>query len=140
MRNGNAKTDLVIAMLCLAAIVYAQFGGGGNPFSPPPVKSSLVLIVEETEARTAELATILNGEALENHLQAKWKDQWRVLDKDADLSHVDDQWKEAMAAAKGHEGFTPPWLLVSNGKSGWQGPLPAENAEAVIAKLGEYEE
>ena len=114
-RNGNAKTDLVIAVLCVAAIVYAQFGGG-NPFAPPPVDTPLVLIVEETEERSAELATILNGAALESHLQSKWKDRWRVLDKDADLSHVDDQWKEAMAAAKAAEGFKPPWLLVSNGR------------------------
>lgn len=140
VRRGDGRTDLIIALVCVAVIVWGRWGGSLPGVSPAPVSTPVVLIVEETEARTPELATILNGEKLESYLQSNWQGKWRVLDQDADMQHADASWQAALQAAKGHERFKPPWLLVSNGRSGWQGPLPTDSAEAVIAAIKPYEE
>lgn len=51
--------------------------------------------------------------------------EWRVYDKDADLSSESKIWREAMA--RPHPKL--PWILISNGKTGYEGPLPSSTAE-----------
>ena len=51
--------------------------------------------------------------------------QFRIYDKDADMSTVPDEWRAAMAV----ERESLPWIIVSNGKSYYAGKLPETIAE-----------
>jgi hypothetical protein len=69
----------------------------------------------------------LNGKTLADYLNAtcaKGPDgkspEWRIWDKDVPLSEVSQTWKDAMARPRS----SLPWLTVSNGKTGYEGPLP----------------
>jgi hypothetical protein len=56
--------------------------------------------------------------------------EYRIWDKDVDLTNVSQVWKDAIGTAK-KENTTLPVLAVSNGKSGWIGTLPATEAETL---------
>jgi hypothetical protein len=60
--------------------------------------------------------------------------EFRVWDKDVVLMNEDQLWKDAMA--RPHPQL--PWLLVSNGTTGYEGPLPANTADT-IALIKKYE-
>lgn len=60
--------------------------------------------------------------------------EWRILDKDTDVSGDGKAWQEAMK--RPHP--TMPWIVVSNGKTGYEGPLPADSA-AIKALVQKYE-
>lgn len=59
--------------------------------------------------------------------------EYRIWDKDVDLTNVSDVWKEAVKMQR--DGL--PWLIVSNGKTGYSGPLPSTQSE-LMAKLKQY--
>lgn len=59
--------------------------------------------------------------------------EFRVWDQDVDLSFVSDVWREAMTL----ERESLPWLIVSNGKTGYSGPLPGTEDE-ILAVLRRY--
>jgi len=61
----------------------------------------------------------------------------RIYDKDADTSAEDPKWGKAMERAKKTSGFKTPWILVSNGKTGYEGPLP-ENVEKATELIKKY--
>ena len=58
--------------------------------------------------------------------------EYRFWDKDIILVNEEQLWKDAMA--RSHPQL--PWLLVSNGVTGYEGPLPANTADtkALIKK------
>lgn len=57
--------------------------------------------------------------------------EYRIWDKDVDLTNTAQVWKDAMASAK-KDGFRTPVLAVSNGKTGWVGPMPVTEAETLV--------
>lgn len=70
--------------------------------------------------------------------------EWRIWDKDADTTNVPDLWKKVWdrqangaGDAKVGKRTTLPWLIVSNGKSGFEGPLP-ENPDAFKTLVQKY--
>lgn len=59
---------------------------------------------------------------------------YRILDSEADMSNASTQWQDAMKRAR----TSLPWLIISTGKTGAEGPLPAtvEDTLAVLKKWG----
>lgn len=115
------------------------------PAPPAPIAGdgNRVLIVYETgQLHTPTQAAIFTSGVLRDYLDAKCaKDQhnptgaYRIWDKDVDLNHpsVSLSWKAAMARPR----TGVPWIVVSNGKTGYEGALPA-NVNDTIALLKKY--
>jgi hypothetical protein len=59
--------------------------------------------------------------------------EWRIWDKDVDPSQESAVWQAAMKRPRA----SVPWLLVSNGKTGYEGPLPG-TADDLLALLKKY--
>lgn len=60
--------------------------------------------------------------------------EWRIVDKDSPAVANAGVWPEAL---KRTEGKKVPWLLISTGKTGFEGPLP-ESKEAAIELVKRY--
>ena len=58
---------------------------------------------------------------------------WRIWDKDVDASNESKAWQDAMKRPR----TSVPWMIVSNGTTGWEGPLPA-NVDAAMAIWKKY--
>lgn len=118
------------------------------PPTPPPTPAPIpdaglrILIVYETSQLGSmakpQLAILydqafrvwLSGVAVKGS-DGKTPD-WRVYDKDADVTADSALWKTALARPRA----SVPWMIVSNGKTGWEGPLPAsvDDAKALIQR------
>lgn len=53
--------------------------------------------------------------------------EWRMFDKDTDVSSETSIWQAAMQ----RHPLSLPWMLISTGTSGFEGPLPANPADAL---------
>lgn len=62
--------------------------------------------------------------------------EFRVYDKDQDLAGESATWRAAFARAT-KKMSKVPWIAVSNGHDGFEGPLP-ESADALLALLKKY--
>jgi hypothetical protein len=60
--------------------------------------------------------------------------EWRIYDQHIDTSGEAKHWQDAMKRSRSEV----PWLVVSNGKGGYEGPLPKTREEilAIIKKFG----
>lgn len=124
-------------LIGIAAWKMGWIGGGGilpAPSTAPfPTDKLSVLIVEETEDRIK-----LPRQQLAAITGTQWKaivptGQWRVLDQHVTLS-TESQWvKDALAVKRD----SVPWLLISDGKAGFSGPMP-ENEADLIELLKKY--
>jgi hypothetical protein len=119
---------------------------GPTPPAPaPPIAGdgNRVLIVYETGDRLpASQAAIITSGVLRDYLDAKTaKDEfnptgaYRIWDQNVILTHpsVSPSWKAAMARPRA----STPWLVVSNGKTGFEGPLP-KSVPDTLALLKTY--
>lgn len=111
------------ALLLLAALAVP--GGECVPIVDPPAPIVApidapglhVLIVEESSERTPEIAAILNSPEWQSLVPPG---QWRVLDKDTDMTSASPKWRAAMSRQRD----SVPWLIASNPtKGGSEGPL-----------------
>jgi hypothetical protein len=59
--------------------------------------------------------------------------EWRIWDKDVDPGQESAVWQAAMKRPRA----SVPWLLVSNGRTGYEGPLPA-TADDLLTLLKKY--
>lgn len=97
--------------------------------APIPVPGLRVLIVYETAELgklPKEQVSIFNSTRLRDLLTARCvrnsaTPEWRMYDKDADLKNESQLWRDAMARQR----TKLPWILVSTGSAGFEGPLPA---------------
>lgn len=85
-----------------------------------------------------QVAEYLNSHTVKDGQQP----EWRVFDKDTVMDAAPQVWKDAMARANGAvdpktKYTTLPWLIVTNGKTGYEGPVPA-NVTELMKKLKEY--
>lgn len=113
---------------------------GKAPFEAPGLA---VLIVEEVEERgklTKEQLNALSSQELRDWLNANCivsadgkTREWKVWDKDQDMTYATPMWKSAMAVPR----QSVPWIVISNGKSGFSGPLPSTQAE-LLATLNKF--
>lgn len=105
--------------------------------SPAPIPSAglRVLILYETSELSRlpiSQASILSSTTLRHYLDEKCvkvgqTPEYRVYDKDTDLTNESELWR---AAAK-RPASKLPFLIVSNGKTGWEGPLPTSLDETM---------
>jgi hypothetical protein len=119
---------------------------GPNPPTPPapiPEAGLRVLIVYES----AELSKLppaqtncLYAKNVRDFLNANCATgadgktrEWRIWDKDVDAAQESAVWQSAMKRPRA----SVPWVLVSNGKTGYEGPLPAD-PEALLTLLKKY--
>jgi hypothetical protein len=48
--------------------------------------------------------------------------EYRIYDKDIDVSRDAKTWQDAMRRTRAQM----PWIIISNGKTGFEGPLPSD--------------
>lgn len=124
---------------------------GPTPPSPtppqpaPPIagEGNRVLIVYETgDNYPAAQAVVFTSGVIRDYLDRKTiKDQanpngaYRIWDKDVNLNHpsVSTSWKAAMARPR----QSLPWVVISNGRTGFEGPLPPDVPQT-LALLRKY--
>lgn len=102
--------------------------------APIPLDGFRVLFVAESSSKLppAQLA-ILTSATLRDYLNKKCvkgsdgRAEWRQWDKDTPIVKEDKHWSDAMARPR----QSLPWIIISNGKTGYEGPLPATVAETM---------
>lgn len=115
-----------------------------KPPAPVPIPGSgfRVLIIRETKelstlppAQVAIFSAREVREYLTSHCVLEGNQRaFRIWDQDTDVSREDKHWQEAMKRKRD----SLPWLLVTNGKEGYEGPLPKDVPEmmALLKKYG----
>ena len=110
--------------------------------APIPGDSNRVLIVYESSELSklpVSQAVLMTAANVREYLNRKCgkgstgTPEFRIWDKDTDTSNVGQVWKDAMGLPRN----TVPWLIVSNGKAGYSGPLPVNEVD-LLAKLKQY--
>lgn len=109
--------------------------------NPIPGDKNRVLIMYESSELSklpASQAVQISSPTLRSYLNRKClvgvdgvTPEYRIWDKDVDLSNTTQVWRDAMASAK-KDPFKLPVLAVSNGKTGWVGTLPTTEAETLV--------
>lgn len=118
-----------------------------QPPAPIPADGFRVLMIVETAemgklpaAQQAALYSATVRKYLNDHCvmgpDGKTPER-RMWDYDTDVSGESKVWQDAMARKP--EKSKLPWIIVSNGKTGYEGPLPA-NADAFLELLKKYAE
>lgn len=125
-----------------------------NRPTPIPLPGLRVLIVYESSELSklpSEQVQMLTAKEVLDYLDAKCiKDpagnpEYRKFDKDTDIKNMSEIWKQAMDRVLNGVGIQKegkatelPWLLVSNGRTGYEGPLPKKVADlmAILKRNG----
>ena len=111
-----------------------------KPPAPIPEKGFRVLIVykaSEVGKMPKDQESVLYAKQVRDYLRLKCAPGpghgWWILDVNADVSAVPKLWQDAMARPR----TQVPWLIVSDGDTGFEGPLPA-NITDTMALLRKY--
>jgi len=144
--KSNRKFEAIAKLLGVAPDVRPDPKPDDPPLPPPlpdadaPIKEPgfRVLITYESQEpvprwlNDADFRLLLNTVCVKGQYNA----EWRMVDKDSPSNANAGVWP---AALKRTEGKPVPWILISTGKTGFEGPLPADKAEAV-ALIKKYAE
>lgn len=115
-----------------------------EPPAPIPGEGFKVLIVRESADLTKlpqSQQLVLRGATVAGYLDRRCATEsdgktkaHRIFDKDADTSGDYAYWTEAMKRPRSNY----PWIVISNGKTGFEGPLPLTVADtmALLQKYG----
>lgn len=113
-------------------------GPGPSPDPPAPIAGDgfKVLVVYEKKDHIKLTPGQINtiwGQKVRDYIAAK-KGEFLILDKDEDVNVAGKAWADAMARPR----TSLPWIIVSNGKTGFEGPLPghAEEINLLLRKYG----
>ncbi len=109
-----------------------------KPPAPIPEAGLRVLVVYESSELSklppAQLA-IVYSKGIREYLNTKCAmgpdgktKEWRIWDKDVDTSSESKLWQTAMKRPRA----SVPWVLISNGTTGFEGPLPGNAADALF--------
>ena len=100
--------------------------------APIPAKGLHVLVVYESmEGKPSGEATqwyALNSQDVLSYLNEHASGNWHVWDKDVPTKDMPELWQNALKRAKEKQNKLP-WVIVSNGETGWEGPLPMTKQE-----------
>jgi len=116
-------------------------GPGPTPPAPPapiPLPGLRVLIVYETADLSKypkDQLAALYAKSVRDYLATKTvKNGYRFYDQNTDVSKDDPAWQTGMARPR----TALPWILISDGKTGFEGPLPAttDDTLALLKKFG----
>ena len=106
--------------------------------TPEPIHAGKisVLIVEETDDRDDlpfSQSEVLAAGTIRDYLDSHC-DEWRVFDQDVNTKNESAKWQEAMQRKRD----SLPWVLISNGTQGTEGPLPetVDDALSLFRKWG----
>lgn len=106
-----------------------------DPPAPFPSPDGLrVLMVYETNDLASyppDQKNVMYDKTFRDYL-TKTCVEWRVYDKDTDISSGSEPIKTAMTLPR----ESLPWIVISNGKTGYSGPIPgnADLAQKLVAK------
>lgn len=103
--------------------------------APIPAPGFRVLIVYESKLGVPPVAI---DSSIRNYLNAKCVKEegtaeFRIWDKETDVTYAPKLWQDAMKRPR----VTVPWIVISNGTKGYEGPLPL-NVESTLRLLKEY--
>lgn len=109
--------------------------------APIPVDGLRVLIVYETSQMSAlsdAQRAILQGKRFRDFVETACvkvgkEPERRFWDKDVNTTNESKLWQDAMKRSR----QSIPWIVVSNGKTGFEGPLPA-TVDETIALISKY--
>lgn len=138
----NTKPQLPFGSVAVIVglLSFALLGGNADGCSvapnpvPLPGDGLRVLIVEEVDDRTLEIAEVVNGEAVRNYLDSHCgkgddgRPNYRVLDDDTKQENLPQVWRDALKLA---EKTPEPAIVVTNGRDGFVGPLPLPAGETL---------
>jgi hypothetical protein len=140
-------------------VAVLTFGAGSIPTpgptptpTPDPVPTvapiggegyKVLILYEAMQAQQlpAGQQSAIFGKAVRDYLNAKCSvgpdgatKEWRIWDKDVDASNESKVWQDALKRPR----TAIPWLVVSDGKSGFEGPLPTTlpEIETILKKYG----
>lgn len=149
--KGDVASDPVLCLIVIGTPDPTPGPGPGpkppepTPPAPIPVDGFRVLfVVESSDASkltAAQLAILTSGE-IRTYLNSKCvvgpdgkTKEWRQWDKDVDTSAESQLWQAAMKRPRS----SLPWIVISDGKTGFEGPLPATIADtlAILKKYGD---
>lgn len=127
MRNICYGMMLVGGLLLMAAGLLdggvaprPEPGPGPSPQPSPFVAETLhVLIVRESENVTPQQQAILDAGAWQDYVRSR-QGRYLIHDPDSPTDRLDATWRDALSRPHG----PLPWIVVSNGRSGTEGPLP----------------
>lgn len=117
-----------------------------KPADEAPIKADglhVLVVYESADLATysASLQQSIYSKSVRDYLNSKCPKvggtaEWRMWDKDVDATAESQLWQDALKRAKGKQ---TPWIIVSNGKTGFEGPLPAGGDEMLklLQKYGE---
>lgn len=103
-----------------------------EPPQPPPIPASgfrVCIIYESSKLNKLPSAqvSIITAKAVRDYLALrcaiddKGRKEFRFFDQDDPPSNISKVWQDAMARPRA----SLPWIICSNGLSGYEGPLPA---------------
>lgn len=119
-------------------VAWGVAKGGWTWSGPAPVpgNSLMVLVVEEGDDR-AKLPEsqqhIFTSAAVREYLKSR-NTKLRVLDEENTDVSKDEAW---VAIAMARKRSAVPWILISNGRKGHEGPLP-KSVDELLALLKRY--
>lgn len=148
--KGDAASDIAVCVVVVGDVPPGPAPGPPGPTPPvpptpvPPTPGPAPIPADGFRAlfvvESADLgrlprgqAAVLTAQSVRDYLNARCaKDAngwpgWRVWDQHVDPSAEAAHWKAAMARPR----KSLPWLALSNGKTGWEGPLPATVEETL---------
>jgi hypothetical protein len=115
--EGKSKVGAALRFRCLIVYESSELG------KMPPAQKAIIF--------TKDLRDYLNSTCVLGP-DGSTK-EWRIYDKDVDMSGETAVWQGVMK--RNHP--TIPWIVIGNGKTGFEGPLPA-TVEDTLALLKKY--
>lgn len=144
--KGDVASDLAVCTVVIGGVPPVPPDPGPNPPVPPvpppspapiPVDGFRALIVYESAELGKMPATqtnILYTKEIRDYLNSKTvkgtdgkTGEWRIWDKDVDTTNETKLWQDVMKRPR----TAVPWLVISTGKDGFEGPLPATVADTL---------
>lgn len=149
--KGDVASDLAVCKVTIGD-VPPDPGPGPGPGPDPgptpgpapiPVAGFRVLMLYEEEDKAkypASQLSVLTGRAVRDYLESKCvvgpdskTREYRIWDKDVDASPESKHWQDALKRPR----TALPWVIISDGKTGFEGPLP-QTIEETLTLLKKY--